>query len=117
VVQLRQVLRAALGEVQVRLRRDADRHRRRLHELRVRALLAAENDDGTRLRRREERVEPVLPRLATPEQAHHDEVDAVEQRVELVGRHARRVRPPPGALLPRGAGARRAQVGVGRRQQ
>ena len=117
VVQLGEVLRPALGEVEVRLGGDADGDGRRLHELRVRALLAAEDDDRPRLRRREQGVEARLPRLAPAEQAHDDEVDALEQGLEVLHRDPGGVRPAPGTLLPRGAGPRRAQVGVGRRQQ
>ena len=42
-VQLREVLGPALGQVAVRLGGDADRHRRQLHQLGVRVLLAAEH--------------------------------------------------------------------------
>ncbi len=71
-VQLREVLRAALREVGVRLRRDAGGDRRQLHHLRVRRLLAAERDD--RLAGGEDGVDPLLPVPAPAEDADHDHV-------------------------------------------
>ena len=101
-VQLREVLRAALREVGVRLRRDARGDRRQLHHLRVRRLLAAERDD--RLAGGEDGVDPLLPVPAPAEDADHDHVRAVEQRGQV--RDAVRVRGAPG-----GAGRARRRAG------
>ena len=66
---------------------------------------------GTPLR--DDGVDAVLPGPVAAEDPHHDEVGAVEQLLELTVDEPRRVGPP----VPRTAGARGDQVGVGRRQQ
>jgi hypothetical protein len=110
-VQLPQVVRAALGEVAVRLRGDAGRDRRAGHQVGIRSLLATERDH--RDPAGEQRVDAVLPHPVTAEDAHHDDVHAVNQRRQVL-------RPDPGRIgqeVVGAAGPRAQQVGVRRRQQ
>ena len=111
--QLLEVVRAAVGEVGVRLGGDAGWHRGQAHQLGVGRLFAGEDHHGAR--RRRAGVEAVLPGAAPAEQPDHDEVGAVEQRGQVVGEQAGRVGVAVGHRTLRGTGAH--QVGVGRRQE
>ena len=71
-VQLAQVLRAALGQVDVGLRGDPDRHGGELHQRGVRGLLAAEHDH--RLARAADPGEAGAQALRRAEDPGHDQV-------------------------------------------
>ncbi len=105
-VQLSQVLRAALGEVAVRLRCDPDRHRGHLHQLRVGLLLTSQHhhrhpglaDPG----------EPAAQVVGRPQDPPDHEVDVLEHTGHVLVAGTRRVGPDvvgPG-------GPSRQQVGV-----
>ena len=89
-MQLRQVPRPTLDQVAVRVRRDADGHRRDRHQRRIRRLLPAEDDDGPTGRRHGGQLGVVLLRRA--EQPDDSEVSggrelgqrATSQRAGLV---------------------------------
>ena len=115
--ELPQVLRAAVRQVRVRLGDDPRRHRRQLHELGVRRLLAAEHDGGHP--GGQHRVEPVFPGPPPAEDADDDDVRAVEQGGHVVrgrgGRGCRagsrrRSRGPTAGRCPRWT-ARRSRCG------
>ena len=76
-MQLREVARAALGEIAVRLGRDADRDRGQLHQVGVGGLLPTQ--DHYRDARAEHGGEPGLPGSSGAENADHHQVGAVEQ--------------------------------------
>ncbi len=104
--ELPQVLRAAVRQVRVRLGHDAARHRRQLHELGVRLLLAAEHDRGHPAG--QDGVQAVRPGPAPAQDADHDGGGTVDQRRHVRGREAGRIAEPV-------AGAARAggqQVGI-----
>jgi hypothetical protein len=106
-VQLGEVRRPTVREVEVGLGADTAGHRRQLHQRRVGLLLTAEHHD--RQAASEQPVQPFLPHPAAAEDAHQDDVDAVDQRRQVVGREPRGVAEPVlGATR-----ARRQQVGVG----
>ena len=112
-VQLREVGRAALDEVAVRLGRDADGNGRHLHELGVRGELAAEHDHG--LAGRADAVEAGTEVLGGAEDPGDHEVGRLDRlghglvALDLAGR--------VGPQVVGTAGAGRQQVGVGRGQQ
>ena len=110
-VQLAEVLRAALGEVAVRLGAGADRDRRLLHQRRVGRLLAAEDDH--RLAERPDPLEPAAQVAGRTEDAGDDQVGRLEGRRHLLVRRPSRV----GDHVVGAARAGRQQVGVGRGEQ
>ncbi len=111
--ELLQVAGAAVRQIRVRLGGDADRHGGGRHELGVRGLFTAEDDDGPPVG--EQQVEPVLPRPHPAEQADDHEPGPVEQPGQLVQREPGRIGE---AVRHRAAGRPRAeQVGVGGGQQ
>ena len=110
-VQLREVVRAALREVRVRLRGDARGHRRQLHHLGVRGLLAAEHDH--RQPRAADGHHTVRPHTGAAEDPDDDDVGLVEQRRQVLGGRAGGVREP----VARTRRARRKQISVRCRQQ
>ena len=83
-MQLREVGGPALGEVAVRLGGGADGDGGDLHEVRVRGLFAAQDDDGHA--GAQHRLEAVVPRAPGSEDPDDDEVGPGEQ-VREVGLH------------------------------
>ncbi len=92
---------------------DADGDRGGGHQLGVRGLFAGEDDDRAAVG--EQQVEALLPGTQPTEEAHDDEVDAVEERGQVVEREPGGVGEAVRHRAVRRAGAE--QVGVGRRQQ
>ena len=80
-VQLPEVGRAALGEVLVRLRGHADRHRGQPHQFGVRRLLAAQHDH--RHARRPHRIQAVLPGPRGAQNPDDHQVGAVQHSGQL----------------------------------
>ena len=110
-VQLAQVLRAAFGEVAVRLRGHADRHRGELHQLRAGLLLPAQ--DHGRHAGRADPDEAVTQVLRGAQHASDDQVAALDGLRHRLVPGPRGVRQDElGATGPRGQ-----QVGVGGGQQ
>lgn len=80
--QLLQVGGAAVREVGVRLRGDADGHGRRRHQLCVGGLFTCQYDDGPA--GGQYLVQPLLPRADTTEEAYDDQVGPLQQLREVV---------------------------------
>ena len=111
-VQLSEVRRAALREIEVRFGSGPDRNGRMAHEFGIGSLLATEDQHGHT--GGEDGVEAVLPRAGRAEDSHHDEVGAVDHRRKI----ARDIQPRRvGEHILRSRGAGRQEVGVGRGQQ
>lgn len=91
-MQVREVLDAALGEVDVGLQRDAARRRRPVHQVGVGRLFPAHHHG--RHPAGGHRVDTVLPGAVAAEDAHDDDVGAGQQLVELTVDKPRRVGPP-----------------------
>jgi hypothetical protein len=111
LVQLGEVRGPAVRQVEVRLGADTAGHRRQLHERRVRLLLTAEHHHGQPAG--QQPVEPFLPHPPPAEDAHDDQVDALDERGQVVDGQSRGVAEPVLSATRPG----RQQVGVGGRQQ
>jgi hypothetical protein len=112
--QLLQVGGTAVGEVGVRLGRDADRHGGGRHQLRVGCLFAREDDDGAAVGA--QLVDPVLPGAYAAEQPYDHQVDALQQRGQLVEREAGGVGEAVADGAFGGTGAQEVGVGGGEQQ-
>ena len=110
--RLRQILDTALGEIDVRLQRDARRHRRWLIRSASGACSPLTTTAGTPLAG--DRVDAVLPGAVAAENPHHHDVGTPSSSsASSPSTQPRRVGPAVG----RAAGAGGDQVGVRRRQQ
>ena len=80
-VQLAEIARPAMGQVDVGIRGDPDRNSRQLHQRGVRGLLAAEHHH--RLACPTEPIETAAQQLRRAEYPRHDQVTGLEHLAEL----------------------------------